>query len=45
MIYQRHLLNRFLGQLHHCLRTRQPFDEECAFAPPPVPSLAAMGYR
>lgn len=30
---QRHLLNRFLGQHHHCLRTRQPFDEQRAFAP------------
>ncbi|MFF9483091.1 IS110 family transposase [Streptomyces sp. NPDC014733] len=30
---QRHLLNRFLGQLHHCLQTRQPFDEQLAFAP------------
>ncbi|MET8810339.1 IS110 family transposase [Streptomyces sp. NPDC004546] len=30
---QRHLLNRFLGQLHHCLQTRQPFDEQRAFAP------------
>lgn len=28
---QRHLLNRFLGQLHHCLQTRQPFDEQRAF--------------
>jgi transposase len=30
---QRHLLNRFLGQLHHCLQTRQLFDEQRAFAP------------
>jgi transposase len=30
---QRHLLNRFLGQLHHCLQTRQHFDEQRAFAP------------
>ncbi|MFE9608900.1 IS110 family transposase [Streptomyces sp. NPDC006012] len=30
---QRHLLNRFLGQLHRCLQTRQPFDEQRAFAP------------
>ncbi|MEV2215036.1 IS110 family transposase [Streptomyces sp. NPDC050997] len=29
---QRHLLNRFLGQLHHCLQTRQYFDEQHAFA-------------
>jgi transposase len=31
---QHHLLNRFLGQLHHCLQTRQHFDEQRAFAPP-----------
>ncbi|GAA5605762.1 transposase [Streptomyces griseus] len=30
---QQHLLNRFLGQLHHCLKTRQFFDEQHAFAP------------
>ncbi|MFJ4980334.1 IS110 family transposase [Streptomyces coeruleorubidus] len=30
---QRHLLNRFLGQLHHCLQSRQHFDEQHAFAP------------
>lgn len=29
---QRHLLNNFLGQLHHCLQARQPFDEQRAFA-------------
>jgi hypothetical protein len=28
----RHLLHRFLGQFHHCLQTRQPFDEQRAFA-------------
>lgn len=27
------LLNRFLGQLHHCLKTRQFVDEQRAFAP------------
>lgn len=32
---RRHLLNRFLGQLHHCLQTRQPSDEQRAFAPLP----------
>ncbi|MED7828447.1 transposase, partial [Streptomyces chiangmaiensis] len=32
---QRRLLNRFLGQLHHCLQTRQHFDEQHAFAPLP----------
>nr|WP_244328841.1 transposase [Streptomyces marokkonensis] len=30
---QRHLLNRFLGQLHHCLQSGQHFDELRAFAP------------
>lgn len=30
---QRHLLNRFLGQLHHCLKNRQFFDEQHAFVP------------
>ncbi|MFF4362953.1 IS110 family transposase [Streptomyces sp. NPDC001351] len=28
---QRHLLNRMLGQLHHCLKTRQLFSEDHAF--------------
>ncbi|UQA92496.1 IS110 family RNA-guided transposase [Streptomyces halobius] len=28
---QRHLFNRLLGQLHHCLQTRQLFDEHHAF--------------
>ncbi|WP_328863471.1 IS110 family transposase [Streptomyces sp. NBC_00306] len=40
---QRHLLNRFLGQLHHCLKTRQQFDEQHAFAPllsPPTEQAA-----
>lgn len=36
---QRHLLSLFLGQLHHCLQTRRPFDEQRAFAPLlPVPA-------
>ncbi|MFG3001751.1 hypothetical protein [Streptomyces sp. NPDC048340] len=26
----RHLFNRMLGQLHHCLLTGTPFDEEVA---------------
>ncbi|MGW5126800.1 transposase, partial [Streptomyces sp. NPDC004069] len=29
---QRHLLNRFLGQFHRCLQTRQHFDGQHAFA-------------
>jgi transposase len=28
---QRHLFNRLLGQLYHCLQTRQVFDEQHAF--------------
>jgi transposase len=31
---QRHLFNKFLGQLHHCLQTRQLYDEHRAFPPP-----------
>ncbi|HEU4361152.1 MAG TPA: IS110 family transposase [Mycobacterium sp.] len=31
---QRHLFNRFLGQLHHCLQTGQLYDEHVAFPPP-----------
>jgi len=33
---QRHLFNKFLGQLHHCLHTGQLFDEHHAFPPPLV---------
>jgi len=31
---QRHLFNKFLGQLHHCLQTSQHYDEHVAFPPP-----------
>jgi transposase len=31
---QRHLFNKFLGQLHHCLQTRSLYDEHRAFPPP-----------
>jgi len=31
---QRHLFNKFLGQLHHCLQTGQLYDEHHAFPPP-----------
>ncbi|TCP50108.1 transposase IS116/IS110/IS902 family protein [Tamaricihabitans halophyticus] len=31
---QRHLFNKFLGQLHHCLHTGRPYDEHHAFPPP-----------
>ncbi|MFE6502288.1 IS110 family transposase [Kitasatospora sp. NPDC057738] len=37
----RHLFNRMLGQLHHCLTSRQTFDEAIAFAPPKPSPLAA----
>jgi transposase len=36
---QRHLFNKFLGQLHHCLHTGQPYNEHLAF-PPPLPRAA-----
>jgi transposase len=36
---QRHLFNKFLGQLHHCLQTGQPYNEHRAF-PPPLPIAA-----
>jgi len=31
---QRHLFNKFLGQLHHCLQTGCRYDEHQAFPPP-----------
>lgn len=30
----RHLFNRMLGQLHHCLQNRQHYDETAAFSEP-----------
>jgi len=36
---QRHLFNKFLGQLHHCPQNRQLYDEHRAF-PPPLPLAA-----
>jgi transposase len=36
----RHLFNRMLGQLYHCLTSRQKFDEAIAFAPPQPSPLA-----
>ncbi len=36
---QRHLFNKFLGQLYHCLHTGQLYDEHRAF-PPPLPHAA-----
>ncbi len=32
----RHLFNRFLGCLYHCLQSRQTYDEAVAFPPVPV---------
>jgi transposase len=38
----RHLFNRFLGQLHHCLQTGQTYDPAKAFDPAPgTPTAAA----
>ncbi|MFS0900877.1 IS110 family transposase [Mycolicibacterium litorale] len=31
----RHLVNKFLGQLHYCLQNRRMFDDAKAFASPP----------
>jgi hypothetical protein len=31
---QRHLFNKFFGQLHHCLQTGQSYNEHRAFPPP-----------
>ena len=36
---QRHLFNKFLGQLHHCLHTEQHYNKHQAF-PPPLKSAA-----
>ena len=36
---QRHLFNKFLGQLHHCLQSGQLYSEHLAF-PPPLPLAA-----
>ncbi|AMU28550.1 transposase [Mycobacteroides abscessus] len=33
---QRHLFNKFLGQLHHCLQTSTSYNETHAFPPPSV---------
>ncbi len=33
---QRHLFNKFLGQLHHCLHTGASYDETHAFPTPPL---------
>jgi transposase len=37
----RHLFNRMLGQLHHCLQTGQTYDPVKAFGPPIDPLVAA----
>ena len=33
---QRHLFNKFLGQLHHCLQTGQLYNEHRALPPPSI---------
>ncbi|MEU2036696.1 IS110 family transposase [Nocardia amamiensis] len=39
----RHLFNKMLGQLHHCLQTREPFESAKAFGhPDPAPQKAAI---
>ncbi|MDH6711107.1 hypothetical protein P3T27_007859 [Kitasatospora sp. MAA19] len=38
---QRNLFNRMLGQLHHCLKNRQLFDEQIAFPAPQELAVAA----
>ncbi|MFC9705219.1 hypothetical protein ACFTWD_31510 [Streptomyces sp. NPDC056943] len=37
----RHLFNRMLGQLHHCLLARTPFEEAIAFPAEPQPAGTA----
>ena len=37
---QRHLFNKLLGQLHHCLQTNTPYNETTAF-----PSLVESGPK
>jgi hypothetical protein len=38
---QRHLFNRLLGCLHHCLTEHVPYDETTAFPAPPNPQLTS----
>lgn len=38
---QRHLFNRLLGQLHHCLQHHERFDENTAFPAPALTEVAA----
>ena len=37
---QRNLFNRLIGILHHCLQTRQRYDETTAFAATAIPTAA-----
>jgi len=37
----RHLYNRMLGQLYHCLQTSQTYDPIKAYGPPPTPPAQA----
>jgi hypothetical protein len=36
----RHLFNRYLGQLHHCLNTGQTYNDDKAFPRPPLAAAA-----
>lgn len=36
---QRNLFNRMIGQLHHCLQSRERFDEHKASPPHSLPQL------
>ncbi|KOV26314.1 IS110 family transposase [Streptomyces sp. XY413] len=38
---QRNLFNRMIGQLYHCLKNRELFDEESAFPAPPDVDVSA----
>lgn len=40
----RHLFNRMLGQLHHCLLVRVPFDEAIAFPSEPQAAATATAW-
>lgn len=37
---QQQLFNRMIGQLYHCMQSRQPFDEQHAFPSGPSVALA-----
>jgi hypothetical protein len=39
----RHLFNRLIGQLYHCLNTGQNYDPIKAFGPPRTTAIASAG--